>query len=166
MSTKYTSVDQIPADFPSDEQRGVFNPLDQDFHFLFIGKPRVLRANKKEVWPTPLAAHCAKHLAKKIVSDNLVAYLKNKFKGEDEHGRPKWKLQGMLYSSKEDVNKLRDELLFDPEKIDEVEIKKPEDAGPTNEQVEDSKPILSDNSEMPDISKTIDEVKKRKGSKK
>lgn len=166
MSTRYTSVDQIPADFPSDEQKGVFNPLDEDFRFLFLGKERVIRANRKEVWPTPLAAHCAKHLAKKIVADNLVAYLKSKFPGEDEHGRPKWKLQGMLYSSKEEISKLRDELMFDPEKIEDINIEKPEVAGPVTEKVEDSQPILSDNSEMPSIDKTIAEVKKRKGGKK
>ena len=134
---KTIPINDVQPDIDPNESIGLFNPLDSDFTCSFGGKDFTIKAGKKQVWPNPVALHVGKHLADKIVRDNLNSWLQKKFTGLTDDGREKWRTQIQIASTKEDVLKVRDELLFAIDELGNVEVKKPEVNAPVEEKAPD-----------------------------
>jgi hypothetical protein len=123
---EYTEISKIPKDFDDEKSVGVFNPLEEDFHCLFGGKDRVLKAGEKTILPEHVAYHLAKHLADKILRDDMVGYLKEKFPGLDDNGREKWRINEQQTVTKNELMELRNKLVFPVEEMATKEVVKPE----------------------------------------
>ena len=115
----FVELAQIPADFSENNQVGVFNPLAEDFTADYGGKPFTIKAGEYFGCNEKLGFHLAKHLAAKILMEGLNDDLLAKFPGTSEEGREKWKMKGNKFISKEDIRKLRNQLVF-AHKIGEV----------------------------------------------
>lgn len=123
---EYTEVSKIPKDFDDEKSIGVYNPLEEDFHCKFGGKDKVLKAGEKTVLPEHVAYHLAKHLADKILREDMNEFLQEKFKGLDDNGREKWRVNEQQTITKPELMAVRDQLLFDPAELTKKEVKKPE----------------------------------------
>lgn len=72
MALDVVNIDEVPhSPHTSWNDTEVHNPLDEDFHWMYDGKPlKPVPANGKEVYPEFQARLIAKHLAMKIVAGN------------------------------------------------------------------------------------------------
>lgn len=112
---KLTPIDQITPDIDPIVVRVVFNPLNVDFVHKFAGRAITLKAGIFTPLPSPVARHMAKHLAIKMRHENVMNYLETNIKGMNEDSIEKWKRETKFIVTKDDVNILMDQVLFNSE---------------------------------------------------
>lgn len=110
---KNTPISEVPPTFSPTGVKGLYNPYNEDFVFKFAGKEIVAPAGVATAFPEAVAAHGAKHLAKKIMMNTVNNFLLEQFPGLDEQGREKWRVNAKHYVTREDVESLTAQLLVD-----------------------------------------------------
>ncbi|MEK7578727.1 MAG: hypothetical protein AAB456_03375 [Patescibacteria group bacterium] len=113
----FTPLDQVPKDFDPNKTLGVLNPMSENFEVLYGGKPQTLKPGEKKILPEPLANHVAYHLADKICRHKNIELLQVKFKGLDESGREKWRINEQILYNKQDIESVKKCLLFSVDSV-------------------------------------------------